>query len=364
MLDVSLRRVSFTYPDSGFALSDIDLTFPRSTHTAIAGPAGSGTSTLLKLIAGELRPDGGEIQIGARVVNDVKRSRRPILYVTSAIDAPPRWSVQHALIAAVRRRTLDRVDRQREYDSALKNWNLESMAARRIVTLSSSERTFVHLARIELLRPGILVADRILEQLNSSVLPSIADQFFRMLRVIATTVITAPSSRVELGLTDSVAILREGRVIQHGSAAHLYSRPSDDASAAATGDVNVIPVTIRKRTVESIIGSWEVSSAPFEGRGVALARPEEFHVAGPKEDSDLIFGVEEASFVDGRWMATGFLSGGFLLKVALPATTEIHKGKLLPLRYDGARFVLIRREIELPAQSAPTDVVPPLRETR
>jgi len=364
VLDLSLRGVSFRYPASGFSLTDIDLTFPRSTHTAIAGPAGAGASTLLRLIAGELRPDRGEIQIGARVVNDVKRARRPLLYVTSELAEPDRWSVQHALIAAVRQRTLDRVDRQGEYDLALKNWKLESLASRRIASLSSSERTLVHLARIELLRPGILIADRILEPLNSSALPSIADQFFRMLRIIATTVIAAPSSRLELGLTDSVAILREGRVVQHGSAAHVYSRPTDDASAAATGDVNVIPVTVRKRTVESVIGAWEVSSPPFEGRGVALARPEEFHVVGPNEDSDLIFGVEEACFVDGRWIASGFLSGGFLLRVALPAATEIHKGKLLPLRYDGTRFVLIRREVELPAQSAPTDVVPPLRETR
>ncbi len=364
MLDVALRRVSYSYPKSGFALRDLDLTFPRSTHTAIAGSAGAGASTVLKLISGELRPDRGEVQIGSRVVNDVKASQRPVLYVTSELDVPHRWSVQHSLIAAVRQRSLDRIDRQREYDAALRNWRLEGIAARRISTLSASEKTCVHLARIELLRPGILVADRILEPVNPSLLSSIADQFFRMLRVIAATVIAAPSSRLELGLTDSVTVLHEGRVVQQGSAAHIYSRPADDASAMATGDVNVIPVAIRDRTVESIIGNWNLTAAPFSGTGVALARPEDFEIAGPKEDSDLIFGVEEASFADGRWIATGFLSGGFALRVALPASTSIHKGKLLPLRYDSSRFILIQREIEIPAQSVPTNVVPPLRETR
>ena len=364
MLDVALRRVSFTWPHSGFTIADVDLSFPRSTHTAIAGPSGAGASTLLKLIAGDLRPDRGEIQIGSRVVNDIKRSRRPLLYATADLDAPDRWSVQHALIAAVRQRTLDRVDRQREYESALKNWNLDALAERRIATLSSTERTLVHLARIELLRPGILVADRILERLNPGALSPVADQFFRMLRVMAATVIAAPSSRAELGLTDSVAVLHNGRLVQHGAAAHVYTRPADDASATATGDVNVIPVTIRDRTVESVIGNWEIGSPPFAGRGVALARPDDFHVAAAGEDSDLIFGVEEASFVEGKWIARGFLSGGFVLRVALPGKSEIHKGKLLPLRYDGSRFVLIQRDIEVPAQSAPTDVVPPMRDTR
>ncbi len=364
MLEVSLHDVSFSYPDSGFALREIDLTFPPTTHTAVAGPAGCGASTLLKLIAGDLRPDRGEVRIGTRVVNDVKSSRRPLLYVTSDLDVPQRWSVQHALINAVRQRSLDRVDRQREYDLAVSNWRLSAIATRRLATLSSSERTLLKLARIELLRPGIVIADRLLEHINPSLLVSIADQFFRMLRVLGATVISAPSSRIELGLTDQVAILREGRVAQHGSAAHLYSSARDEAAAVATGEVNVIPISIRGRVVESVIGSWEVTAAAFEGRGVALARPDQFQVAAAGEDSDLIFSVEEASFTEGRWLASGILSGGFVLRVSLPAGTEIHKGKLLPLRYDGSRFALIRRDIELPAQSIPTDVVPPLRETR
>ena len=358
MLDVSLHGI--VYKD---VLRGIDLTFPRGTHTAIAGLPGSGASTFLKLISGELRPDRGEVRIGARIVNDLKPARRPVLYVTSALDVPGRWSVQHALIAAVRYRTLDRVDRQREYELALAKWHLERLISQRVASLSSTETTLVHLARIELLRPGIVVADRLLERLNTSTLVETADAFYRALRIIGATVISAPSSRFELGLTDSVAVLDEGRIAQHGSSAHVYVRPASEAAARATGEANVIPITIRGTVVESPIGSWEIASAPFQGNGVALARPEEFTVARPGEESDLIFGVEEASFVDGRWMAAGILTGGLMLRVALPSGVEIHKGKLLALRYDGSRFRVIRREGDIPARGVPTDVVPPLGET-
>ena len=359
MLDVSLHGV--VYKD---VLRGIDLTFPRGTHTAIAGPHGSGASTLLKLISGEIRPDRGEIRIGARAVNDLKPARRPLLYVTSTLDVPGRWSVQHALIAAVRQRTLDRVDRQREYELAVGKWHLERLIASRLSTLSSTEGTLVHLARIELLRPGIVIADRLLERLNPSAVVEIADTFYRTLRVIGATVISAPATRFELGLTDSVAVLDQGRVVQHGSSAHVYTRPADEPAARATGEANAIPITIRGKVVDSPIGSWEMSNAPFQGNGVALIRPEEFSVARPGEDSDLIFGVEEASFVEGRWLATGILSGGVILRVALPSGIEIHKGKLLALRYDGSRFRVIRREVESPTQGIPTDVVPPFSETR
>ena len=108
----------------------------------------------------------------------------------------------------------------------------------------------------------------------------------------------------------------------------------------ATGEVNAIPITIRNGVVDSAIGSW--NAADFEGAGVALARPEHFSIAEGGEESDLIFGVEEASFQDGRWIATGILSGGLNLRVALPGGIAVHKGKLLPLRFDPSRFVLLR----------------------
>jgi ABC-type Fe3+/spermidine/putrescine transport system ATPase subunit len=161
-----------------------------------------------------------------------------------------------------------------------------------------------------------------------------------------------------------VVVLDHGRVVQEASVAELYADPSTEAVAAATGDVNVVPVTIRGNVVESVIGAWDVAHPPFSGSGIALIRPDDFSVPPPGEDSDLIFGVEEASFQDGRWLATGMLSGSVMLRVSLPAGARVHKGKLLALRYDPARIRLIRREMQPLQPTIPTDVVPPLAESR
>lgn len=341
MLDVSVSALSFSYP--AFSLSDITLTFPKSTNTAIIGPAGCGASTLLNLIAGFVRPQSGTITIGARDVAALKPARRPVLHVTSALESVPnRWSVQHALIAAVRQRSLDRIDRQREYDLALAKWRLQALPERTVGTLSSSERTLVQLARVELLKPGIVLADRLLENLNPSLVAWAADEIFRTFRVIGATIITAPSTPNELGFADSVAVLSAGRCVQTGTPAEVYGRPRSEAAAVATGEVNAVPVFVRGNEVTSPIGSWTVRDSPLQGSAVALARPEDFSVAAKGEDSDLIFSVEEASFIRGRWMATGLLSGAFLLRVSLPGTLSLSKGKLLPLRYDPTRFSLVR----------------------
>ena len=357
MLDVLIRNVSARI------VRDVTLTFPSSTHTAIAGPPACGASTLLQAIAGTLRPSAGDVVIGARVVSRLAMSKRPLLYVTGALDVPGRWSAGHALIAAVRRRSLDREDRHHEYELAIDRWRLSALTERRIDTLSSSERTRVHLARIELMRPAILVADRMLEGANASERIALADEIYRLLRVLGTTVITAPSTTEELALADRVVVLDEGRVVQQGSADAIFASPMSEAAAIATGDVNVIPVMIRGNLVESVIGEWDVPDPPFSGSGVALIRPDAFTIATPGEESDLIFGVEEASFRGGAWHTRGVLSGGVMLRVTFPRTIDLHKGKLLPLRYDPRAFRLIRKDVPQPG-GIPTDVVPPLSESR
>jgi ABC-type Fe3+/spermidine/putrescine transport system ATPase subunit len=357
VLDIVLRAISAR------TLRDVTITFPKSTHTAVAGPPACGASTLLNVIAGTIRPDGGDVLFGSRVVTALKPARRPLLHVTGDLDAPSRWSVGHALIAAVRTRSLDREDRRHEYELALDRWRLSALTERRIDTLSSSERTRVQLARIELLRPAILLADRLFEHANPTERLDLADDFYRLLRVLGTTVISAPSTRDELASVDRVAILSDGRLVQHGTPATLFAQPADDAVALALGEVNVVPVMIRGNVVESVIGSWELADPPFAGSGIALVRPDAFTVAGPNEESDLIFGIEEASFRGGAWHCRGVLSGNVVLRVVLPRRHSIHKGKLLALRYDPAAIRLIRREVAQPG-GVPTDVVPPMRESR
>lgn len=345
-------------------MRDVTLTFRQSTHTAIVGPPACGASTLLRLIAGTLKPASGDVIFGQRRVNDVKAAQRPALFATSTIDVPGRWSVQHALVAAVRTRTLDRIDRHREYSLAAEQWELVPLLERRVDSLSSTERTRVHLARIELLRPAILLADRLLESMSASARNTLADRFYRTMRILGTTVISAPSSHDELAFTEGIVVLDAGRVVQEGNVAEIFAQPIDDSAAIGTGDVDLIPITIRGHVVESVIGSWEVLPPPFQGSGVAIVRPSHFSRAAAGEDSDFVFGVEEAGFAEGRWIARGVLSGGVALRVELPAEENVYKGRLLAMRYDPRRFRLIARMMTPLRIGVPTDVVPPLAESR
>jgi len=123
--------------------------------------------------------------------------------------------------------------------------------------------------------------------------------------VIGATVITIPSSTLELGFADQILVLENGRVVQEGTPGEVYRHPISEAAAVATGEVNIIPIHVRGNTVDSAIGTWVVARPPFQGSGIALARPHDFEIAPAGAESDLIFGVEEASFRGDRWQARG-----------------------------------------------------------
>ena len=305
-----------------------EIVFPKSSHTAVVG---RGASTLLRKIAGLEKAES--VVIGTRDVTKLSLARRPLLYATRDIDAPMRWSLRHLLIAAVRQRSLDRIDRQREFDLAASKWELENVLDRPLRTLSTSERTRANIARIELLKPAILIADGVVDR------APVAAEFYRTLRVMGATVISSPASVDELGFTDAVIVLDDGRVIQQGTFSQVYRHPVSPAAAIATGDVNLIPVTVRNGEAHSPVGSWKSEG---DCEGLAAIRPEHFHVAAKGEESDFIFGIEEATFHGNRWLATGFLTGALTITVALPPETDLHKGKLLPLRYDPSHFTIFR----------------------
>ncbi|HVT45596.1 MAG TPA: ATP-binding cassette domain-containing protein [Thermoanaerobaculia bacterium] len=345
MLDITLEDALFRRPDSRFMLR-ADHTFHGGTHTALIGPPGGGKSTLLDLLHGSLKLDQGRILFGTRDAAALKPARRPILFAAPAPDFPPRWSVQHVLIAALQRRGLDRTDRLAELLDLSTKWKLETLSERRFSTLSDGEQLRVRFAEIEALRPAVVLANRLLSLSSAFDRLGQAEHLFRSLRIIGSTLVSEISHFEELGLCDQVVVIDGGSLVQSGSPRRVFDAPRSRAAARASGRTSLIPIHVTGRTVESAIGTWTVETSPFSGSGIAIVRPDHFRIAAAGEESDLILNVEEASFADGRWEAAGLLVGGSVLHVRLPGSLPLHKGKLLPLRYDPSSFVLLPGELD------------------
>lgn len=357
-----LERVSLSVR-SQLLIDGIDLHVQAGTHLAIVGPAGSGKTVLLETIAGHRRDHSGTIRMGARSIDRLPPSRRPLFDSRSSAPPSPRWSVRHVLVAALRQTSLDRQDRLEEYEDAVERWSLNALADRRLTTLSDGERLRVRLAQIEILRPAVLVANRLLDSVSASDRNTVADRFFRLMNLRGTTILTEPSDPGELQWAHRVAVLDQGRLVQTGSTREVYERPVSPPAALSMGPVNAVPVVIEQNQVRSAIGTWSIAKPPFQGTGYALARPEQFHPVPVDEESDLVLGVEEARYANGSWHMRGVLTGAVILEVKLPSSTPLHKGRLIPLRFDPRRFVLVEADHRV-SWEPPMDVIPPLGETR
>lgn len=245
----------------------------------------------------------------------------------------------HWLLAALRTRSLDREDRLAELELITENWDLHALNERKYRELSTGEQLRLRLAMIEALHPAILLGERILEGASLGELPDLSDRLYRTLRVMGTTVISEIATGGETGYCDRAVVLVNGTVVESGLPQQLHQFPRSPATASALGVSNLIDVTIRQGWAESVIGQWEAPGVP-DGTGTALIRADQFAIAGKGEDSDLIFGIEEANFSEGKWHLQGLITGGIRLHVTLPGDLEIHKGKLLPLRYPQSGIVI------------------------
>jgi len=354
----------FSRSGSPFRIDGVSHVFEARSQTALVGASGSGKTTLLDLIAGRHSPERGTIRLGNRRLNDVKPKRRPLLYVTSDNGPPLRWSVRHALVAALRTGSLDRADRLEEFESALDYWALRDLVDRRLGSLSPGERVRCRMAEIELLRPAIFLADRLCASLSPSETQELLDRLSRVLRVIGTTSIVEVSRFEETRFSTSLVALHEGRLEQSGTPRSVVESPVSIAAALATGPANLFPVDIHENEVHSVLGDWSLESPPFQGNGTLLTRPWHFHPVLPGEESDLIFGVEEAAYANGSWWASGILTGNMMLEVHLPSETEVHKGRLMGLRYDPSHFTLVPEVVRERGQRVPIDALPTVPESR
>jgi len=264
-------------------LEGVNLEVPAGSLTAVLGLSGCGKTTLLRVIAGFERAERGTISLAGRTLDDghtyLPTERRGIGYVPQEGALFPHLSVEANVGFS-----LSRAERRGKTVTALLEMvGIAPLAERLPHQLSGGEQQRVALARALARRPHALLLDEPFSSLDASLRVRVREEVHALLREQGvTTVLVTHDQEEALSLADSVAVLRDGKIVQQGSPAELYEQPVDEPLARFLGAVNLLDAQFEGATAHTPLGTLELrdrGGSPTTGAGVVMIRPEQLEVA-------------------------------------------------------------------------------------
>ena len=234
------------------AVDAVDLSIRDGEFVALLGPSGCGKTTLLRLVAGFERADGGRITVGDRLMSapdtHVPTEHRRIGMVFQAYALWPHMTVADNVGYPLRVRRVPRAERTARVARALHTVRLDAYAGRRPAELSGGQRQRVALARCLVMEPDVVLLDEPLANLDVHLRESMLAEFRRFHAETGATMIYVTHDQAEaMALADRVAVMEAGRLAQSGPPPEIYHRPANDMVARFVGRGTVVPGILLRR---------------------------------------------------------------------------------------------------------------------
>ena len=227
------------------AVVGLDLAVRPGELVALLGPSGCGKTTTLRLVAGFLAPEAGEIRVGDRVLSSpalvVPPERRRMAMIFQSYALWPHMTVAQNVAYGLRFAGVGRADRDRRVDEVLRAVQLGGYGARYPGELSGGQQQRVAVARALVVEPEILLLDEPLSNLDASLREEMRFEIRRLHERFAITTLYVTHDQAEaMVISDRVAVLREGRVVQIGPPEELFEHPRTRFVAEFVGKTNLI----------------------------------------------------------------------------------------------------------------------------
>jgi iron(III) transport system ATP-binding protein len=320
-------------------LTDVSLTVPEHSITAVLGSSGSGKTTLLRIIAGFERPKAGRISLAGRVIESEGRhvppERRRLGYVPQEGALFPHLTVARNVGFGLRRGS----GHTGRVEELLELVDLAGLGKRYPHELSGGQQQRVALARALALDPALLLLDEPFASLDAALRLSVRADIARVLRAAKTAVVLVTHDQQEaMSMADQVAVLRAGHVAQIGAPRDIYANPVDPDMAAFVGEANLVDADIDGGTAVTALG--RLSTEPTDRtRAVVLVRPEQITIAHGHSETGLTGHVIEQSYQGHESLITVTPDrdcGAVALRVRIHGTDSYAAGTPVTLTATGA----------------------------
>ncbi len=289
MSAVEINGVTKRYGETA-ALDNVSLDFADGSFCSLLGPSGSGKTTLLRAIAGFVEPDSGAIAIGGVSVENIPVRHRGIGMVFQNYALFPHMTVFDNVAFGLAVRGTPSAETAARVRDMLTLVQLAGFEERKPRQLSGGQQQRVALARALVTKPKVLLLDEPLGALDRRLREEMQIELRQIQRTVGITTIFVTHDQEEaLTLSDRIAIIDQGRLVQVGAPNDVYERPETAFAARFLGDANFMTGSAGANGVVTTAAFGPVRTAdplPEEGATVMLAvRPEKMRLVKPIDES-------------------------------------------------------------------------------
>ncbi len=239
------KRFDHTVKGEVYAVRDVNLTVAEGELLTLLGPSGCGKSTTLRMIAGFEEPDEGIISIGGRDVTHMLPNRRGIGFVFQNYALFPHLTIFENVAYALRVQGKTEADIGRSVAEVLELVGLAKYERQQPHQLSGGEQQRVALARAIVFQPRVLLFDEPLSNLDAKLRVEMREQIRTLQKRIGiTTVYVTHDQEEAMAISDRIAVMERGQVVQDGTAQELYYRPATEFVARFIGRTNLISARV------------------------------------------------------------------------------------------------------------------------
>lgn len=291
------------------AISDISFAVEPGETTAIIGPSGCGKSTTLKAVAGLNTVSSGRIVLGDTDITTLPTSKRHIGMVPQSYAVFPHMSVYSNVAYGLKVRGTKPAELSAKVDAVLALTQLTEFADRKPGQLSGGQRQRVALGRALAIDPKVLLLDEPLAALDPQLRGALRRQLGDMLRDAGcSTLVVTHDQHEALALANHIVVLKDGRLVQHGTPDELWNRPVNAFVADFLANSVLLDARVEGESVSLFDGAWRLPLTALARVDDArapqlLLRPSSLRVAASDDPAAVMATVSSVEYSGGKILA-------------------------------------------------------------
>ena len=289
---VELKGISLSF-DGEKILDDLHLSISDGEYVTFLGPSGCGKTTTLRIIAGFLEPDEGEVYFDSQLINGVPPHKRKVNTIFQRYALFPHYNVFDNIAYGLKVRHLPKAEIKERVEEMLRLVNLEGFGHRRITKLSGGQQQRVAIARALINHPQVLLLDEPLAALDLKLRKDMQKELKNIQKALGITFIFVTHDQEEaLSMSDTVVVMDGGKIQQIGSPTDIYNEPVNAFVADFIGESNIIdgvmPCNYRAQFAGHTFDCLDSGFEPNEPVDIVI-RPEDVDIVPPS--SGMLTGV-------------------------------------------------------------------------